>query len=79
MGDGKARLKWVYCWDHHKNGYESRKEARRARRILHPDSNMAAFECDVYPGLWHLGHMPYAVKVRGMDRDSMDAAPRSDR
>jgi hypothetical protein len=77
--DAGVNLQYVWCGNHLKNAYASKKEARRARRMLHPGDPMSVYPCDYLVGTWHIGHLPYAVKARGMDRASLKAAPEARR
>jgi hypothetical protein len=59
-------LSYVYCAHHHKVAYTSKKEARRARRILHRSDHKEIYECTQHSGTFHLGDLPYHVKNRSL-------------
>lgn len=53
------------CDVHGKVLFRDRKTARmHSRRMKSRIGRMNAYECDIHPGLWHLGHLP-SVVVRG--------------
>lgn len=59
---------WITCVCG-KRGYPSRSSARKVRTRGHSDaSSLHAYRCDDDPTLWHLGHMPAAVKRGEIDR-----------
>lgn len=64
------------CDVHGKILFRDRKTARmHARRTKSRSRRMNAYECDVHPGLWHLGHLPGAV-IRGeLGRDWINGMP----
>jgi hypothetical protein len=39
--------------------YDTRKEARKARRVVHPGKTMREYQCGAG---WHLGHLPADVR-----------------
>lgn len=39
-----------------KRTYPTRKEARRVARAVHPDDQLASYECPAHLGLFHIGH-----------------------
>ena len=54
-----------HCHYHDKVLFRNRKTARmHSRRMKSRSGRMNAYECDVHPRLWHLGHLPKAV-VKG--------------
>lgn len=59
---------FVFCPDHGKRGYHSKKAAKRARRMHHPGQQMDEFPCEFRPGLWHLGHLPDPIKQGDIPR-----------
>lgn len=72
---GKSILRVVKaqgkCPDCGKNRYLTRKDARNARKTLHPeDPTMGTYPCG---GFWHYGH-PMPVFKRETDHDAL---PRS--
>lgn len=61
------RYDQVWCAVHEKFAYRGRKEAKRARKGLHPGDHLSIYECGE-PGkddCYHLGHLPYHVLNRG--------------
>jgi hypothetical protein len=60
-------MQFTYCDDCDKRGYFTRKVARQAARSRHHgDKGLRPYECPAGTGLWHLGHMPSAVRNRGI-------------
>lgn len=49
-----------WCEVHRKNLYKSRKAARRAGHLDHPNSHKQAYACDVTE-FWHYGEVPPAA------------------
>ncbi|MCA1670929.1 MAG: hypothetical protein LC799_01545 [Actinobacteria bacterium] len=40
-----------------KQAYGSRKDARKAARVFHPqERGLGAYECSSENGIWHIGH-----------------------
>lgn len=70
MSRGRARqlrgFVYVWCPVHQKYGYVGKKEAKRARKALHPGAHLDVFECSRTPRTFHLGHLPYHVLHRGI-------------
>jgi hypothetical protein len=54
-------LNFVHCPTHGKRAYPDRQTARNAIR-RHGDSRMRAYRCDALHDVWHIGHLPAAVK-----------------
>lgn len=61
--------------------YFTRKAAKRAMRRLYPDRNnhgrLNAYECRIETNVWHLGHLPEAVKRGDVGRDQIITKPRN--
>lgn len=55
---GRARCTYGKCT---KLIYDSRREARRAAKLFHPDKRMAVYKCRDTPGYvdtrWHVGNV----------------------
>lgn len=49
------------CRRHHKLAYPKRGDARAAARRLH-DHGLREYECSIFTGCWHIGHMPPCVR-----------------
>jgi len=67
-----AASRWTgWCERCQKDSYRSRKEARRADRRY--GGTLNAYVCDpdaIFP-VWHLGHLPVAVKQGRATRDEI--------
>jgi hypothetical protein len=44
--------------------YPSRRQARRAARVLHPGERLRAYAC-LRAGSWHFGHLPKTATLPG--------------
>lgn len=64
------------CKRHDKLTYPVRREARAASRRLH-DKGVREYECDRYPGCWHIGHMPLCVRRGEMTASEFYALPKA--
>lgn len=52
-----------WCSTHGKLLYGSRQEARAAQRTMHAaGKGMRPYPCDHVDSMWHLGHIPIAVR-----------------
>jgi len=57
--------------------YGSRRDARRAGRVLHPSERLSPYECESEGGRgWHLGHLPPGVRAGVINRAAL-IPPRS--
>lgn len=66
-GKARAAFQYTYCEACGKRGYFSRKVARAAREMWHPgEKGIRPYDCPEGTGLVHLGHMPQAVRQRGI-------------
>ena len=54
-----------------KQGYRSRREARRAARVLHPGRRVRAYSC---AGRWHFTSQAAATVAEWKDRNRRGAA-----
>ncbi len=61
-----AGFNYVRCDRCNKYAYLSKKEAKRAKRILHPGTHLDVYECPHMSGTFHIAHMPYHVRNRGI-------------
>lgn len=67
---------YVYCETHRKIAYVSKKEAKRARRALHPGDHKDIYPCTRDSSTFHLGEMPYHVLNRGFaSRSDINTRP----
>lgn len=63
----------TYPWRHTcercgKQGYQSRKAARRAARRFHPGERMSTYQCG---DCWHNGHAPDALRHGAISRKEL--------
>lgn len=58
----------TWCTPCNKMGHRSRKAARNERKDLRIGGKPAAYPCPHDTGLWHLGHLPQAVRSGEKDR-----------
>jgi hypothetical protein len=63
-----------WCEVHEKLLYTSRKLAKEAIRRLH-GKGMTRYLCEAHEGarLWHIGHLPYSVRVGTISRQVINA------
>ena len=69
------RIPWHTCRHCGKRSYSSRRAAKAALRHHGDRKGMAAYECHTNPGVFHLGHIPTAVRRGHASRDNI-ALPR---
>lgn len=51
-----------------KRAYTKKRAAKHQRRVIDPTQTMSIYRCDL-SGLWHVGHLPSAVRQGRLDRD----------
>jgi hypothetical protein len=54
---------WITCQGCGKRGYRNRKTAKKVEARM-PTKQLGVYECQEYPGLFHVGHLPTAI-IRG--------------
>ena len=66
--DKSASSQTGWCPDCRKVTYPSRKAAR-ARRKQMPHANLSVYPCEFMEGVYHLGHLPPALRQGRLTRD----------
>ena len=61
----------MYCDVHGKRGFTSRSSAKKWARVRHRGENVSEYPCQALDGMWHIGHMPNAVKQGLMTREDL--------
>lgn len=57
-----------------KGAYESRRDAKRAARDIHPHERLNAYRCPHRAGMWHLGHLRPGDRDRSIRVEMGEAA-----
>ncbi|MGK5737255.1 hypothetical protein [Micromonospora sp. URMC 103] len=64
----------TYCRDCRKYGFYTRRDAKRMEK-QYPEEQMRPYRCPIDDNIWHLGHLPNAVRNGEMSADEWyDAA-----
>lgn len=56
-----------------KQAYRSRRDAKRASRVVNPAAHLAAYRCDT--GYWHIGKLPPVIARGNAPREGSRSYP----